>query len=180
MSTLIVCPLKHLPAMVAQHGASHVLSVVSADMPVERPAGIAAANHLTLHFNDVATETRGLQAPRASDIEQMIGFARSWNRQNPMVIHCWMGVSRSTASALTVALACKPERDDVQLAAELRFLAPFASPNLRIVALADAALSRGGALVEAVMDMGRGEDCFEGTPFAMPLEDPAYLASDQA
>lgn len=166
--------------MVQQHRASHVLSVVSADMPVNRPASIDPGNHLILHFNDVAVPARGLQAVRADDIARMIAFARLWDRKRPMIIHCWMGVSRSTASALTVALALQPERIDRQLAAELRFLAPFASPNRRIVALADDALERRGALVEAVEGIGRGADCYEGTPFELTLETAEGLPADQA
>jgi predicted protein tyrosine phosphatase len=37
------------------------------------------------------------------------------------------------------------------------------------VALADDALDRGGRMIAAIMEIGRGEECFEGTPFTLEL-----------
>jgi predicted protein tyrosine phosphatase len=37
------------------------------------------------------------------------------------------------------------------------------------VALADRALGRSGRMNEAIAEIGRGRDCFEGDPFALEL-----------
>ena len=55
------------------------------------------------------------------------------------------------------------------IARELRTRAPFATPNGRLVALADALLGRKGRMVAAIRAIGRGADAFEGMPFSMPL-----------
>ena len=169
MATLAVCPLSDLERVVATHSASHVLTVVSPDMAVQRPAGIAPEHHLILHFNDVGKAAPGMVVAGTSDIDRMIAFAREWPRDAAMVIHCWLGVSRSTASAMVVAATLAPDRAEREIAAELRFQAPFASPNPRILQLADIALGRDGRLMDAGREIGRGADCWQGTPFTMDV-----------
>ena len=66
-----------------------------------------------------------------------------------------------------VAAALAPHRDEMELARELRALSPSATPNARLIALADALLRREGRMVEAVRSIGRGCDAFEGEPFAL-------------
>jgi predicted protein tyrosine phosphatase len=52
-----------------------------------------------------------------------------------------------------------------RLARELRSHSPQATPNRRIVALADDLLARRGRMVDAVAAIGRGEDAMEGRIF---------------
>jgi predicted protein tyrosine phosphatase len=86
-----------------------------------------------------------------------------------MVIHCYAGVSRSTAAAFIAACALAPNRDEFVVARTLRAASPTATPNARMVALADLALGRNGRMNEAIAEIGRGETCFEGTPFTLEL-----------
>ena len=86
-----------------------------------------------------------------------------------MVIHCFAGVSRSTAAAYIAACALSPKRDEFAVARSLRAASPTATPNARLVALADSALQRGGRMNGAIAAIGRGEECFEGTPFTLEL-----------
>jgi predicted protein tyrosine phosphatase len=107
--------------------------------------------------------------PGAAHLERLLGFVRAWNRAEPMVIHCFAGVSRSTAAAYIAACALEPGRDEFVLAKAIRAASPTASPNSRLVALADEALGRRGRMNEAIATIGRGEVCFEGTPFTLEL-----------
>ena len=84
-----------------------------------------------------------------------------------MVIHCWAGISRSTASAYIAASVLNPELDEVHLATRLRAASPSATPNPRLIALADTILDRKGRMMAAIADIGRGADAFEGTPFEL-------------
>jgi predicted protein tyrosine phosphatase len=52
----------------------------------------------------------------------------------------------------------------------LRHAAPSATPNLKLVATADAILGRKGRMIAAIESIGRGADAFEGTPFEMKLD----------
>jgi predicted protein tyrosine phosphatase len=73
-----------------------------------------------------------------------------------MLIHCWAGISRSTASAFALACERSPKVDEKTIALAMREAAPHAYPNRRIVALADDILGRRGRMVDAIDAMGNG------------------------
>jgi predicted protein tyrosine phosphatase len=79
-----------------------------------------------------------------------------------MVIHCWLGISRSPAAAPITACALEPDQDEMALAERLRAASPFITPNARLIEIGDAMLGRGGRLIRAIRAIGRGADAFEG------------------
>ena len=97
------------------------------------------------------------------------GQVRYRLRPPPMIVHCWAGISRSTASAFAIACMLNEPGRERDIAIQLRRLAPHAQPNTRIVAFADHLLSRDGRMVDAVDAMGPGRVVFEGVPFALPV-----------
>jgi len=80
-----------------------------------------------------------------------------------------MGVSRSPAAAMIASLTMCPDDDDTLLAARLREASPFATPNIRLVQIADDILGRKGRFADAVKKLGRGKDADGNTPFVLPL-----------
>ena len=108
--------------------------------------------------------------PGATHLEDLLGFVHAWDRAEPMVIHCFAGVSRSTAAAYIAACALNPGGDEFAIARAMRAASPTASPNPRLIALADDALNRQGRMVEAIAAIGRGEACYEGTPFTLETD----------
>lgn len=170
MPRIHVCSLARLPQTVRDTGASHVATLISAETEVPTPAGIAAENHLFLGFNDILEPTEGLIPPARVHVERLIAFATRWDRASPMIVHCYAGVSRSTAGAFIVLCALNPDRDETELAQELRRRSPSATPNPRLVGFADALLARDGRMVAAIEAIGRGRDCYEGDPFYFPVD----------
>jgi len=87
------------------------------------------------------------------------------------LIHCWAGISRSSAAAFAIACDRNPgfERD---IADELRRRSPSATPNRLMVRLADDLLRRDGRMVDAIDGIGRGAEAREGEPYALPLKWP--------
>jgi predicted protein tyrosine phosphatase len=169
MPHLEICSLARLKKTVEAVQASHVLTLINAQTPVERPATIAAENHLFLAMSDILEPLDGHVLPAESHVRQLLAFVRSWDRASPMVIHCYAGVSRSTAAALITACALNPDRSEKDVAAVIRARSPTATPNLRLVSEADDLLGRRGALLNAAKAMGQGQDCFEGTPFQLEI-----------
>lgn len=169
MSYLVVSSLADMPKTVAKHGALDLVTLINAETAVERPATIEAPRHLFLGFNDIAAPMEGFTAPSADHLDQLIAFGEGWRRDTPLAIHCWAGISRSTAAAYILAIAINPDLDEALLAKELRRRSPSATPNPRLVALADEKLQRGGRMVAAIEAIGRGENAFAGTPFVLPL-----------
>lgn len=167
---LHVCSLSKLPETVARTGAKSVVTLINAEMEVPTPAGILPKQHLFLAFNDIVDPVAGLTPASEHHIDSLLTFIRNWDRQDPMVIHCWAGISRSTAGAYTAACALNPQADEYHLAQLLRERSPSATPNARIVAMADKKLGRDGRMIDAIRKIGRGASAFEGTPFIMPID----------
>lgn len=169
MPTLHVSSLSKLHDTVASVGATHVVTLINASTLVERPAGIAPERHLFLSLSDIVSPMDGHIVPAEAHVSRFLDFIREWQRSGPLVIHCWAGISRSTAGAYIAACALAPERDEEVIAAALRAASPSATPNARLVALADAMLGRDGRMIAAIARIGRGADAFEGTPFELAL-----------
>lgn len=169
MPTLHVCSLRRLHETAAVTGAGHVVTLVNAGTPVERPPSIHPDRHLSLSMNDIVDPLDGHVLPADEHVGRLIDFVRGWDRERPLLIHCWAGISRSTAAAYIAACALAPERCEREVAAALRLASPSATPNARLVALADARLAREGRMVAAVAAIGRGADAFEGEPFTLAL-----------
>ena len=169
MTYLVVSSLADLHTTVADHGALDLVTLINVDTPVPRPPSIAADRHLFLGFNDIVEEIDGMTAPAVHHIDQLLAFGARWNREKPLAIHCFAGISRSTAAAYITAMAINPDLDEQALAEELRRRAPSATPNARLVTFADDRLGRGGRMVEAIRSIGRGEEAYAGTPFVLPL-----------
>ncbi len=169
MPRLHICSLALIGDTVAQTGARSLVTLLSPGTAVSRPAGIAPERHLYLAVSDIVAPVPGQVLPDAAHLDEFLGFICDWDRAEPMVIHCFAGVSRSTAAAYIAACALSPKRDEFVVARSLRAASPTATPNARLVALADSALQRGGRMNEAIAAIGRGEECFEGTPFTLEL-----------
>ncbi|TIV70544.1 MAG: protein tyrosine phosphatase [Mesorhizobium sp.] len=165
-----VCPLSKIEETVARTGAARLLSLLAAGTDVVRPASILAENHLHLVMHDIAVAQDGMTMPGEEHVRALLDFAYRWDRAKPMVVHCYAGISRSTASAYIIAAALAPKRDEVELAKTLRFLSPSATPNPRLIAVADTLLGRDGRMIAAIEAIGRGADAFEGTPFELDIQ----------
>ena len=165
-----VCSLAKVEETVARTGAERLLSLLAAGTEVIRPVSIARENHLHLVMHDIAVAQEGMTMPGEEHVRNLLQFARQWDRVKPMVVHCYAGISRSTASAYIIAAALAPKRDEVELAQTLRKLSPSATPNPRLIAVADTLLSRQGRMIEAIEAIGRGADAFEGTPFVLKID----------
>jgi predicted protein tyrosine phosphatase len=166
---IIVCPLNAAQAQIDLHEAGHVISVLSPDMPHQTFSGIAPAKHLRLSFHDVAAATGNLEAPRLDHARLLVDFISDWPQQTPLLIHCWAGISRSTAAAFSAMCILRPEETERDLAFELRAAAPSATPNPLITAHVDQLLQREGRMTTAVAAIGRGANAFEGTPFILEV-----------
>jgi predicted protein tyrosine phosphatase len=164
---VVITPLRLLPQVLAERSPSHLITLLSPEELIETPAGFDPGRHLRIGVHDIAAPEPGLVAPDAAIVERVLAFAAGWNEQAPMVVHCWAGISRSTASAFAIVCERNPRADEFGIAMAMRRASPSAFPNRRIVALADDILSRQGRMVEAVEAMGGNGFVVEGAPFEL-------------
>jgi predicted protein tyrosine phosphatase len=164
-----VCSLALMPSTVTETGASHIVTLLRLTDRARRPEHIAQENHLILGMDDIAEASDGQTLPAEDHVAQLIVFAQQWDRKAPIVVHCFAGISRSTAAAFVIAGALNPHRDEAQIARAIRDASATAMPNTRIVAIADRLLERDGRMVQAVAALGRGVEAMEGHPFRLDL-----------
>ena len=169
MPRLHVCSLSLIAETVTKTGARTLVTLLSPGTEVERPIHISPERHLYLAVSDIVEPLPGHVLPDATHLDELLRFIRAWDRSAPMLIHCFAGVSRSTAAAYIAACALAPERDELAIARALRAASPTASPNTHLVALADDALGRSGRMKKAIAEIGRGQECSEGEPFTLEL-----------
>ena len=169
MSRILVTPLSGLQDAIAQHAPSHIVTLLSPEHMIETPQGFDPARHLKLGVNDVADPEAGENPPGREHVDRLLAFSRQWDASQPLLIHCWAGVSRSMASAYTVLCDRLGPGREIEVAMAMRRRAAHANPNLLLVRHADAALARDGRMVEALRSMGPARDVMEGIATELPL-----------
>lgn len=169
MSYIHVCSLAKVPETIHSTGARTLITLINQETTVSRPPEIAPDRHLHVAVSDIVEEIEGHILPSESHVGELLAFVHQWDQEDPMVIHCWAGISRSTAAAFIAACALSPQRDEEEIAQAIRSKSPTATPNARLVAVADAMLGRGGRMEAAVQKIGRGYECDEGVPFTLDL-----------
>ena len=169
MPQIHVCPLSKIPATVRASGARSLVTLINSGTRVPRPREIEESRHLFVSMSDIVLAEEGHVLPAEAHVMELLAFVRQWDRSQPLVIHCYAGVSRSTAAAYISACALSADRCEFEIARDLRAKSPTATPNRLMVEIADRLLARDGRMVEAVSAIGRGAECFEGVPFALDL-----------
>jgi predicted protein tyrosine phosphatase len=165
-----VCSLARLHPTVAETGAKHIVTLMKDVDMVRRPPSIDESNHLLLDMDDIVTLMDGYVPPNETHVARLIEFVTAWDRAAPIVVHCYAGISRSTAGAFITACALNPKREEEAIARAIRSFSPTAQPNIRLVSLADAILGRNGRMTDAIRAIGPGRAAYEGHPFRLDLE----------
>jgi predicted protein tyrosine phosphatase len=169
---LVVCPLQEVRRLYNLHRPAGVISVLAPEQASPRLGAGASAARLRLAFHDIDQARPALQAPDARAMARLVDFAAALPADATVLIHCWMGISRSPAAAFILACAAAPGTPETAIAAELRRIAPTATPNPMMVRLADAHLGRAGRMSAAISAIGVGAICGVGVPFTLDANAP--------
>lgn len=163
-----VAPLSAVQNVARGLSSYDLLTLLSPDTNAEALAALTPQRRLHLVFHDIVEARDGLILPSGEMIAAMLDFSRARVRETPLLIHCWAGISRSSAAAYILACDAQPGLE-IEIANELRARAPFVTPNRLMLALADDLLGRKGAMVDAIARIGRGAEAFEGMPYRLGL-----------
>lgn len=163
MTKIFVCGVDQLAATVADANPDLVISITDPDT-----ASIAVANTalagcsskvIALGFHDVehrSDHNRAFSRDMARGL--LADLDTHFQGDGTILVHCAMGVSRSTASAILalahLASRVSPPSDALarQIVDQVYAAAPDANPNMRVIEIADGLLDFDGALVQAVHD----------------------------
>ena len=137
---------------------THVLSLLDPETPEPEDFKLYPAHErLTLRFHDILAPVDGLVAPEREHVAQILDFGRdcAGHSARGLLVHCHMGLSRSTAATVALLLLADPAAGEDEALAEVAKLRPQAWPNSRIIAFADELLGRRGKLVHALANFYR-------------------------
>jgi len=165
---IYVGPLSAVVPTVQASKVGYLVTLINDQTMIETPHPLEPHRHLRLAMNDISEPQHGMVSPSGDHVSELIGFVTAWERDMPMLIHCWAGISRSTAAAFISLCALNPETDEMKIARALREASPTATPNRMLVAHADDILKRDGRMVRAVEKIGRGQTTMEGILFELP------------
>ena len=156
ISLLTICGLEELEQH-SSRGVSHVLSILDPAWPEPEAFWSYDPHHrTTLHFHDIIDPRPGMVLPERGHVEAILDFGRSLQRGaaqgqgGHLLIHCHMGISRSTAAMATILAQASPEEDEDRIFAHLAEIRPQTWPNSVMIAYADELLGRNGRFMAAL------------------------------
>jgi predicted protein tyrosine phosphatase len=135
-------------------GITHVLSILDPGFPDPEAFGAFGEHErLDLRFHDIVDERPGMRLAERADIEALLRFGRDLMRepQARLLVHCHMGISRSTAAMSLILAQARPDRPAAEAVAEVRRIRHHIWPNLRVIELGDEILGRKGELIAAAI-----------------------------
>jgi predicted protein tyrosine phosphatase len=145
-------------------GYPFAISIREADeMEIPRPS--YSGKRLSLSFYDL---TEGPGIATADDVRAVRSFAEKWvaavqagELQAGLVVHCFAGISRSSAVALIPLLLYY--QDELTAARRLFEVNRWADPNTHVVYLIEESFQLGGDLFTALEEAKCGMLVFDGT-----------------
>ncbi len=168
MTSVLIAPFSAVEETVRRYRPSHLLTLMVEPF-VPTPAAILPERHLRLSVHDVTEPANGIVCPEHSHIAGLLSFARGWDRSSPFLVHCWAGISRSTAAAYIVLCDLHGAGHEHRIAKTLRFHAPYAQPNRLMISHADQLLGRQGQMIDAIEAMRPALPAWEGQVVQLPI-----------
>lgn len=150
---LTICGIPEIEGFCAED-VTHVVSIADPGTPAETYFGAYEPHRrLDLRFHDIIDERPGEIAPTPDDVRAILDFGETMAVEGEslrhLLIHCHMGVSRSTA-AMTMLLAQRMPGQEEAVVDIIARIRPQAWPNTRMIGYAEAELGTGGRLMEAL------------------------------
>lgn len=177
MIQLTIGPKAEAPLAATKHNCQWVISIQDfADTPVDKPLGVDPTKHAHFFFDDLTDEVpiryssrsddivRG-HPPDMQDVQAVLQFFKQIPHGDKVYIHCFAGISRSSAMALMLYAHQTGAGYEGTAMTMTNKSAPWGGiwPNERIVRYADELLNRNGKLIATVeefkdeqRDKGRG------------------------
>jgi predicted protein tyrosine phosphatase len=152
-SLLTICGLDELDYH-SSRAVTHVLSILDPNLP-EPEAFWAYDPHrrTTLHFHDCIEPAPNRVPPQIDHVKSILEFGQyqhSEAEERPerhLLVHCHMGISRSTAAMGIILAQAHPTENEDRIFERLARIRPHAWPNSLMIRYAD---DRRGRLTESL------------------------------
>jgi predicted protein tyrosine phosphatase len=152
-----VCGIQELPGH-ALAGVTHLVSILDPDRePLTAFDDYGPHHRIDLRFDDIVIELPERMAPLDRHLERVLAFGQRLTAeagaQDHLLVHCHMGISRSTAAMALILTQARPDRPAVEALAEVVRIRPQAWPNLRMLEIGGDILGRRHELLDGVREV---------------------------
>ena len=125
---IIICGLADIQNCVDKYNPDKMLTIINKNFSPETPQGMDKSRHIKMLIDDISEPRDGFILPEKHHAQELLDFTNDWDISKPLLVHCHMGISRSTATSLGVAAKYDPENIET-IIEKLKEIAPHASPN---------------------------------------------------
>ena len=125
---IIICGLADIQNCVDKYSPDKMLTIINKNFSPETPQGMDKSRHIKMLIDDISEPRDGFILPEKHHAQELLDFTNDWDISKPLLVHCHMGISRSTATSLGVAAKYDPENIET-IIEKLKEIAPHASPN---------------------------------------------------
>lgn len=158
-----------------------ITHIVSIHDPNHKPASgffQHPGKKLRLEFEDETVV--GIDSPTEDHIKSILNFAKIIKQDLDkndckLLIHCYAGISRSTAAAFILLCSIFSDKTEKECFEEILRIRPIAKPNRLMVEFADNLLDRKNKMLEAIYRSASKIDQPEATIFNCPPVKPDPL-----
>lgn len=152
-----VCGIQELPGH-ALAGVTHLVSILDPDRePLTAFDDYGPHHRIDLRFDDIVIELPERMAPLDRHLERVLAFGQRLTAEagadHHLLVHCHMGISRSTAAMALILTQARPDRPAVEALAEVVRIRPQAWPNLRMLEIGGDILGRRHELLDGVREV---------------------------
>ena len=125
---IIICGLADIQNCVDKYNPDKMLTIINKNFSPDTPQGMDEGRHIKMLIDDISEPRDGFILPEKHHAQELLDFTNDWDTSKPLLVHCHMGISRSTATSLGVAAKYDPENIEL-IIEKLKEIAPHASPN---------------------------------------------------
>ena len=134
--------------------ATHLITTIDPGDNIFRPPSINPKNHLKLFFEDDDRQDLN-SSPKNHHVESIINFVKDTTTESSVIlVHCFAGISRSTAVALGVKKLLNPEIENEKLSQWINDIRPNCVPNILVGMHFDNLLNLGGSFLDICIQIG--------------------------
>lgn len=105
------------------------------------------------YFDDIVSQVPNRQPASLEQIREILAFSAKFPKRASVLVHCWAGISRSTAVGYAILCQLAGPGAEEECMAHLQKIRPRALPNSLIITLAELALGRNGTMFAACEDL---------------------------
>lgn len=139
-----ICGRLEATSLIERGWPTRIITLTCEDIP------LAGDHHLQVAFNDISRPIDGRVLPTMEHLASILAFTQALTADDRLLVHCMLGISRSTAAAIAILIQHGMSYDAAFR--HIETLRPILLPNQLLIQHCDEHFGLNGALVARVSD----------------------------